>query len=114
MNDLSPARIEEIDLGRQFDDIVTMADHLQDAIWRVESAGVEPQDAPGGLVVAGMGGSAIGGALAQAALGDRASRPIGAARSYGVPPRGGPPPPRPRARRSGGKRGGPPRGAGGG
>jgi glucose/mannose-6-phosphate isomerase len=85
MSDLSPARIEEIDLERQFDDIVTMADHLQDAIWRVESAGIEPQDAPGGLVVAGMGGSAIGGALAQAALGDRASRPIGAARSYGLP-----------------------------
>ena len=35
-----------------------------------------PQDSPGGLVVAGMGGSAIGGALARAALGDRASRPI--------------------------------------
>ena len=31
---------------------------------------------PGGLIVAGMGGSAIGGALARAALGDHASRPI--------------------------------------
>ena len=34
--------------------------------------GIEPFDAPGGLVVAGMGGSAIGGDLARAALGDRA------------------------------------------
>ncbi len=36
----------------------------------------EPWDSPGGLVVAGMGGSAIGGALARAVLGDHASRPI--------------------------------------
>jgi glucose/mannose-6-phosphate isomerase len=32
-----------------------------------------------------MGGSAIGGALARAALGDRASRPILSARGYGLP-----------------------------
>jgi glucose/mannose-6-phosphate isomerase len=33
-----------------------------------------------------MGGSAIGGALARAALGDTASRPILSARAYGLPP----------------------------
>ena len=33
-----------------------------------------------------MGGSAIGGALARAALGDQASRPDPAARGYGLPP----------------------------
>ncbi len=32
-----------------------------------------------------MGGSAVGGALAVAALGDRLSRPLGAARTYGLP-----------------------------
>jgi glucose/mannose-6-phosphate isomerase len=37
------------------------------------------------LIVAGMGGSAIGGLLARAALGDRASRPIGVARCYELP-----------------------------
>jgi glucose/mannose-6-phosphate isomerase len=37
------------------------------------------------MVVAGMGGSAIGGALARAALGDRASRPIVVARDYALP-----------------------------
>ena len=52
----------------------------------MESAAIEPVDTPGGLVVAGMGGSAIGGALARAALGDEASRPILAARGYGLPP----------------------------
>jgi len=37
------------------------------------------------ITVAGMGGSAIGGALAKAALGDQASRPIFTARAYGLP-----------------------------
>src|SRR4051812_176036 len=37
------------------------------------------------MVVAGMGGSAIGGELARAALGDTASRPIISARAYGLP-----------------------------
>ncbi len=41
--------------------MLDLPDHLRDALWRVESANVEPQDAAGGLVVAGMGGSAIGG-----------------------------------------------------
>jgi glucose/mannose-6-phosphate isomerase len=63
-----------------------MPDHLRDALWRVESARIEPQDAPGGVVVAGMGGSAIGGALAIAALGDQASRPIEVARGYEISP----------------------------
>ena len=52
----------------------------------MESANLEPHDSPGGLVVAGMGGSAIGGALARAVLGDRASRPIVIARDYALPP----------------------------
>ena len=37
------------------------------------------------MVVAGMGGSAVGGALARAMLGDHASRPILASRTYGLP-----------------------------
>ncbi|HET9104428.1 MAG TPA: bifunctional phosphoglucose/phosphomannose isomerase [Solirubrobacteraceae bacterium] len=51
----------------------------------MESANLTPHDCPGGLVVAGMGGSAIGGALALAVLGDQASRPIAAARDYALP-----------------------------
>jgi glucose/mannose-6-phosphate isomerase len=47
---------------------------------------MEEWDTPAGLVVAGMGGSAIGGALARAALGDHASRPIFVTRAYGLPP----------------------------
>jgi glucose/mannose-6-phosphate isomerase len=78
--------IARFDSQRLLDDILAMPAHLGDALWRVESAGLEAHDSPGGLVVAGMGGSAIGGLLARAALGDQASRPILAARGYGLPP----------------------------
>src|SRR3978361_2062022 len=43
-------------------------------------------DTSAGVVVAGMGGSAIGGALARAALSDHATRPIFVTRAYGLPP----------------------------
>jgi glucose/mannose-6-phosphate isomerase len=84
--DLTRDAIDSVDKSRQIDDILGMPDQLRDALWRVESANLEPHDAPGGLIVAGMGGSAIGGALARAALGDRASRSIVIARGYGLPP----------------------------
>jgi len=82
---LSKAEVAAVDASGQLDDILGLPDQLRDALWRVESARLEPHDAPGGLVVAGMGGSAIGGALARAALGDRASRPIVIARGYALP-----------------------------
>ena len=66
--------------------MLALPEHLRDALWRVESAIMEDWDTSAGLVVAGMGGSAIGGALARAALGDHASRPIFVTRAYGLPP----------------------------
>jgi glucose/mannose-6-phosphate isomerase len=83
---LSRAAIAAIDPTGQLDDVLALPDHLRDALWRVESAIMNEWDTPGGLVVAGMGGSAIGGALAAAALGDHASRPIFVTRAYGLPP----------------------------
>jgi glucose/mannose-6-phosphate isomerase len=80
------ASIDALDSGRMLADILGMPAHLSDAVWRVQSAAIEPLDTQGGLVVAGMGGSAIGGMLARAALGDEASRPILPARGYGLPP----------------------------
>jgi glucose/mannose-6-phosphate isomerase len=88
MSDSAPLTreaIEAIDVDKQIDDVLGLPEHLRDALWRVESAQLERHDAPGGLIVAGMGGSAIGGTLARAALGDRASRPIVVMRDYGVP-----------------------------
>ncbi len=82
---LTREAIDAIDVAKQVDDILGLPEHLRDALWRVESAKIEPQDSPGGLIVAGMGGSAFGGALARSVLGDRASRPIVVMRDYGVP-----------------------------
>jgi glucose/mannose-6-phosphate isomerase len=66
------------------DDILAIPDHLRDALWRVESARLEPADAAG-LMVCGMGGSAIGGDLAGAALGERLSGPLLTVRGYELP-----------------------------
>lgn len=78
--------IARLDPRDQLTDVLAIPEHLRDALWKVESAGLEEWDSPGGLVVAGMGVSAQGGALARAALGDTASRPILAAQAYGLPP----------------------------
>jgi len=66
------------------DDILAIPDHLRDALWRVESARLEQSEAAG-LMVCGMGGSAIGGDLAAAALGERLTRPLLTVRGYELP-----------------------------
>ena len=66
------------------DDVLAIPDHLRDALWRVESARMEPAEAAG-LLVCGMGGSAIGGDLAAAALGERSTRPLLTVRGYELP-----------------------------
>jgi glucose/mannose-6-phosphate isomerase len=78
--------IGRLDPTDQLTDVLAIPEHLRDALWKVESAGLQPWDSPDGLVVAGMGGSAIGGELARAILGDHASRPVLGARAYGLPP----------------------------
>ncbi len=82
---LSADAITAVDTTGQLADVLGLPEHLRDAQWRVESANLSPEDSPGGLVVAGMGGSAIGGSLAAAVLGDRASRPIVVVRDYALP-----------------------------
>jgi glucose/mannose-6-phosphate isomerase len=66
------------------DDILAIPDHLSDALWRIDSARLEAAEAAG-VLVCGMGGSAIGGDLAAAALGDRLGRPLAVVRGYGLP-----------------------------
>jgi glucose/mannose-6-phosphate isomerase len=78
--------VTAVDSSDQLTDILAIPEHMRDAVWKAESAQLGGWDSPGGLVVAGMGGSAIGGALARAALGDTASRPILSSRGYGLPP----------------------------
>jgi glucose/mannose-6-phosphate isomerase len=65
-------------------DVLAQPLQLGDALWRAQSADIGRSDRPGGLVVCGMGGSAIGGDLAAAALGDRATRPITTVRGYAL------------------------------
>ncbi|MHB1467653.1 MAG: bifunctional phosphoglucose/phosphomannose isomerase [Solirubrobacteraceae bacterium] len=84
--ELSREAIARVDASGQLADVLALPEHLRDALWRVESAIIAEWDTPAGLVVAGMGGSAIGGALARAALGDHSSRPIFVTRAYGLPP----------------------------
>jgi glucose/mannose-6-phosphate isomerase len=71
-------------------DVLAQPIQLGDALWRAQSAGIPNADFPGGLVVCGMGGSAIGGDLATAALGDRATRPITTVRGYALESWAGP------------------------
>ena len=66
------------------EDVLAIPDHLRDALWRIESARLEPGGATG-VLVCGMGGSAIGGDLAAGALGDRCTRPLLTVRGYGIP-----------------------------
>jgi glucose/mannose-6-phosphate isomerase len=66
------------------DDVLAIPDHLRDALFRVESARLLPGDSAG-LVVCGVGGSAIGGDLAAAALGERLTRPLLTVRGYELP-----------------------------
>jgi glucose/mannose-6-phosphate isomerase len=76
--------VEMVDPRGMLGDILAQPLQLGDALWRAQSADVERRDRPGGLVVCGMGGSAIGGDLATAALGDRATRPITTVRGYAL------------------------------
>jgi glucose/mannose-6-phosphate isomerase len=84
--ELDRETIGRFDPTDQLTDVLAIPEHLRDALWKVESAGLDAWDSPGGLIVAGMGGSAIGGQLARAILGDHASRPLLGARAYGLPP----------------------------
>jgi glucose/mannose-6-phosphate isomerase len=83
---LDRAAVARVDADDLLTDVLAIPEHLRDALWKAESAALEPWDSPDGVVVAGMGGSAIGGHLARAILGDHASRPLLAANAYGLPP----------------------------
>ena len=87
---LTPDAIAAVDSTGQAEDIVDLGVHLRDALWRVESAGLADVDAAGGLIVAGMGGSAIGGRLARGALGGRLRRPLLVGPAYKLPAWAGP------------------------
>jgi glucose/mannose-6-phosphate isomerase len=87
---LDRAAVAAVDSTGQAAEMLDLGTHLRDALWRVDSAAIPPQDARGGLIVAGMGGSAVGGRLALAALGQRLSRPLEVVGGYHLPGWAGP------------------------
>src|SRR3954471_11821409 len=90
MTALTADAIGAIDSTGQLDEVLGLAEHLRDALWRGDSAAAQPVDAPGGLIVAGMGGSAAGARLAIAALGPRLTRPLVVSDGYSLPGWAGP------------------------
>jgi glucose/mannose-6-phosphate isomerase len=70
--------------GDMLDAVKALPEHLRDALWRIETARAATMEAPAAFVC-GMGGSAIGGDLAAAALSDRLTKPLVTARGYELP-----------------------------
>ena len=70
--------------GDMLDAVRAIPDHLRDALWRIETARAATMEAPAAFVC-GMGGSAIGGDLAVAALSERLTKPMITARGYELP-----------------------------
>ncbi len=77
--------MKAVDSTSQFAEALGIGSHLLDALWRVESANMAPIEAPVGYVVAGMGGSGVGGLLALGGLGNRLRRPMAVAQGYALP-----------------------------
>ena len=83
----SPGRIDRatiaaIDREDMLGHILTLPQQLTDAHRRMARSELLLQELSGGLVVLGMGGSAIGADLAVAVIGSRARRPIRVIRDY--------------------------------
>jgi glucose/mannose-6-phosphate isomerase len=90
MTKLDRDAVAAVDSTGQINEITDLSAHLLDALWRVDSAGIAPSDTPGGIIVAGMGGSAVGGRLAAGALGSRLRRPLLVRDGYALPGWAGP------------------------
>jgi glucose/mannose-6-phosphate isomerase len=85
MTKLSFDQIMAVDAARQVHDIVALPDHLRAAMSRVRAAGLDQGASASCLVVAGMGGSAIGADLARGVTGADARRPMVVVRGYELP-----------------------------
>jgi glucose/mannose-6-phosphate isomerase len=87
--DTEPLGAEAIGIADSYglvDDVLAQPDHFADALRRLDRLALVPRDRSGGMLVCGMGGSAIGADLASAAIGGRARRPIRVVREYAPEP----------------------------
>jgi glucose/mannose-6-phosphate isomerase len=85
MATLNREAVAAVDSTNQIGEILDLHIHLRDALWRVDSAAIKACDTPGGVIVAGMGGSAVGGRLAAGAIGPRLHRPLVVTDGYALP-----------------------------
>jgi glucose/mannose-6-phosphate isomerase len=83
---LDRASVEAFDPAGMLDDVLAQPRHLLDATRRAGEARLPRIDAAGGMILCGMGGSAIGGDLAAAALERRLRRPLQVVRGYAPGP----------------------------
>jgi glucose/mannose-6-phosphate isomerase len=83
---LTREAIAAVDPQDMLGDVLAQPHQVGDALWRSDAAGVPRRYMPDGLVVCGMGGSAVGGDLARAAIGPRAGRPLRVVRGYDLVP----------------------------
>jgi glucose/mannose-6-phosphate isomerase len=84
--ELTREAIAAVDPQDMLGEVLSQPHQIGDALWRSDAAGVPRRYMEGGLVVCGMGGSAIGGDLGRAAIGPRAGRPLRVVRGYDVVP----------------------------
>ena len=82
---LGPDEIAKADPSGMLADVLAQPHQYEDALWRTESAGIKKREFARGVVICGMGGSAIGADLAAAAIGLRATAPITTIRGYELP-----------------------------
>lgn len=82
---LTPDAIAAADPGGMLGDVLAQPHQYEDALWRTESANIPRREFARGIVICGMGGSAIGADLAEAAIGLRATAPITTVRGYELP-----------------------------
>jgi len=80
------ARFKSIDTQNFLDDIDTLPEQVESA-WRLGQSYALPEayQAVTHIVISGMGGSAIGGALAQALVAPECARPVTLVRDYALP-----------------------------
>jgi len=84
--ELTREAIAAVDPQDMLGEVLAQPHQISDALWRSDAAGVPRRYMDGGLVVCGMGGSAIGGDLGRAIIGSRAGRPLRVVRGYDVVP----------------------------
>jgi glucose/mannose-6-phosphate isomerase len=80
-----PEKVKKIDKSDMLSHLVKTPDYCRDAINRAKQVKVPEKVKPKNIMIAGMGGSAIGGEILQDWLRDELPIPIGVCRDYTIP-----------------------------